>query len=481
MRQFTHRFHDSPCPTLRAVCALYALLFLLTHHGAVRAEVDQSASALCRLVVLDSESRWPVPQIRLTTTHNVSFVTDNAGVVAFDLPELMGRETWLTVHGHGYERNADGFGNRGVRITPLPGETIEIEIDRISIAKRLGRVTGGGLFAEAQRFGAHLDWKESGILGCDSVQNAVYKGKLFWAWGDTSIPNYPLGIFHMTGATTALQPLDQFEPPLKLKLDYFTDGTGNPRAIADLGGNGPTWLSGFISLQDAAGKERLVAHYAKIEPPLTTYRTGLCEWDTESESFISTRVLWNKADSDEDVSRDWEPSGHPVRWTDNNGKRWALFGDPLPRLKIPDAYETWLDPKQWKRVDAPKTILSADGNRIEIHRGAIARNDFRQRWICLFGQIHGDSSNLGEIWYCEADSPFGPWGPAVKVLTHDQYTFYNPQIHSEMTPADSPILLFEGTYTQLFSDNPERTPRHDYNQVLYRLDLDDPRLAPARN
>jgi hypothetical protein len=42
--------------------------------------------------------------------------------------------------------------------------------------------------------------------------------------------------------------------------------------------------------------------------------------------------------------------------------------------------------------------------------------------------------------------------------------------------AHSPILLFEGTYTQRFAKNPAATLRHDYNQILYRLDLDDPAL-----
>jgi len=48
------------------------------------------------------------------------------------------------------------------------------------------------------------------------------------------------------------------------------------------------------------------------------------------------------------------------------------------------------------------------------------------------------------------------------------------------TPADSPILIFEDTYTQQFADKPIPTPRYDYNQILYRLDLDDPALKPAQ-
>jgi hypothetical protein len=68
----------------------------------------------------------------------------------------------------------------------------------------------------------------------------------------------------------------------------------------------------------------------------------------------------------------------------------------------------------------------------------------------------------------------------VKVLTHENYTFYNPRLHPEFTQGESPILLFEGTYTAEFADRPEPTPRYNYNQILYRLDLDDPKLAAAQ-
>lgn len=87
---------------------------------------------------------------------------------------------------------------------------------------------------------------------------------------------------------------------------------------------------------------------------------------------------------------------------------------------------------------------------------------------------------MGHVWYAEADSPVGPWGTAVKVLSHRLYTYYNPRIHAEFSPQDSPILLFEGTFTQMFSGARVSTPRYDYNQILYRLDLDDPKLAPAQ-
>ncbi len=38
-------------------------------------------------------------------------------------------------------------------------------------------------------------------------------------------------------------------------------------------------------------------------------------------------------------------------------------------------------------------------------------------------------------------------------------------------------LDFEGAYTATFSGNKDPTPRYDYNQVMYQLDLSDERLA----
>jgi hypothetical protein len=39
------------------------------------------------------------------------------------------------------------------------------------------------------------------------------------------------------------------------------------------------------------------------------------------------------------------------------------------------------------------------------------------------------------------------------------------------------VIFFEGSYTTTFSDGAQPTPRYDYNQIMYRLDLDDARLV----
>jgi hypothetical protein len=438
-----------------------------------------AANSPCSIVVVDAENNWPVPLVELKTVHGERFVTDNAGRVAFDLPELMGRETWLHVSSHGYELPADGFGHRGFRFTPQPGGAHTIKVNRTSIAKRIGRVTGAGLFAESQKLGSEVDWKESGVLGCDSVQNAVHRGRLFWAWGDTSLASYPLGIFDASSATTAVQPLTSFEPPLHIEFDYFRDDNGAPRGVAKMAGPGPTWLSGYVSLLDQSGAERLVASYVKIKDTLTAYESGLCAWNDEAERFESVRTLWTK--SAKHPERPPMPSGHPAIVTDEQGKRWVLFGDPLPKLRCLATFEAWQDPANWEILEPQVTFASAaDGAAVKPHAGSIAWNEFRKRWVTVFHETWGKPSAFGELWYAEAESPTGPWGPAVKILSHDNYTFYNPRIHPGFTPAGSPILLFEGTYTATFADRPVPTPRYDYNQVMYRLDLDDPRLAPAQ-
>lgn len=454
----------------RRACVVVGWMVLLV--AALQAEP-------CRIEIVENGTGWPVPMIELRTTHQVRMVSDNAGLIAMDLPELMGVETWFDVIGHGYEVPRDGFGYSGVRLTPAPGKTLRVEVTRKIIAKRLGRLTGAGLFAEAQKLGDHLDWKEPGSVGCDSVQNAVHNGKLFWAFGDTTLARYPLGIFHMSSATTAIQPLSKFEPPLKLPLNYFRGSNGLPRGVAEMPGSGPTWLSGYASLPDKSGKSRLVACYVKIKPPLEAYEQGLCVWSNEEEKFIPHKTIWKKSASS--PTTPVSPDGHPCFWKDPAGKEWLLFGNPLPHLRCPATFEAWENPATWEPLKPQESLISgADGKKVIPHTGSIAWNGYRKKWVTVFMEKMGKPSAFGELWYAEATDPLGPWGRAVKVITHQNYTFYNPRLHPEFTDPTSPILIFEGTYTREFADRPAPTPRYDYNQILYRLDLDDEALQPAQ-
>ena len=114
-------------------------------------------------------------------------------------------------------------------------------------------------------------------------------------------------------------------------------------------------------------------------------------------------------------------------------------------------------------------------------RGSVNWNAHRDRWILIGCQEGGASSFLGELWYAEAPQPTGPWTSAKKIVTHDAYSFYNPVHHASFDQDGGRLVYFEGTYVNTFSGNPVATPRYDYNQLLYRLDLDDPRLRKVQS
>ncbi len=91
------------------------------------------------------------------------------------------------------------------------------------------------------------------------------------------------------------------------------------------------------------------------------------------------------------------------------------------------------------------------------------------------------ATGLGEVWYSEAELPEGPWVHALKIITHankpgDAHDFYNPTQHPFLDREGGRVIYLEGSYVNTFSGNPHPTPYYEYNQIMYRLDLADPRL-----
>ena len=123
---------------------------------------------------------------------------------------------------------------------------------------------------------------------------------------------------------------------------------------------------------------------------------------------------------------------------------------------------------------------AATKERVALHEGSVCWNEHRKRWVLIAVQQYGKPSFLGEVWYAESAAPTGPWKRAVKIVTHDKYSFYNPAQHAFFDEDGGRTIHFEGTYSFTFSGRTQRTPHYDYNQILYRLDLDDPRLKAAQ-
>ncbi len=82
---------------------------------------------------------------------------------------------------------------------------------------------------------------------------------------------------------------------------------------------------------------------------------------------------------------------------------------------------------------------------------------------------------FGELWYAEADAPTGP-GACDQDIKPQELHVLQPADPFGNDTVGFAILLFEGTFTREFSNNKEPVPRYDYNQIMYRLDLDQESL-----
>lgn len=455
---------------------------------------------------VDSETGRGVPLVRFRTTGSIEFWTDSNGWIAFSEPGLMDQEIWFHVDSPGYEVPADGFGYRGARMTTTPGKTAEIKLNRLNIAERIYRVTGQGIFRDTRILGQPVPVEipdlNSGVTGQDSVQMVRYRDQLFWLWGDTNLPHYPLGVFHITAATSPLPVPQGTDPESGISLKYFADSqTGRAKKMLPIDDPGAVWLWGLINVSDEKGRETLVAHYSRHLSLGNMVEHGIAGWDDSSQQFRKLATF--------DPSNEWQvPRGQALRHRNEEGD-FVYFAEPFVTTRVPANPEKILQPVnyealvwnatsgryEWQRRLAPATqsgeesmirdgkipnekaifqIVEKGTDRpIEMHRGSVDWNEYRKCWILIGCEANrrGDPSHLGEIWYAEAPSITGPWKEAVKIATHPAYSFYNPRHHSVLDREGGRVIYFEGTYTAMFSGNHAQTPRYDYNQIMYRLDL----------
>lgn len=482
---------------------------------------DPASGRFFTIEVVDDRTGRGVPLVELRTVNDIRLVTDSNGLVAFHEPGLDGENVFFHVRSHGYEFPRDGFGYRGKALEIREGGSATLNVHRLNIAERLYRVTGAGIYRDSQLVARPapirhpvLDGK---VFGSDSVVNAVYHGKIHWFWGDTNRPGYPLGNFHVPGATSRLPADGGLDPERGVDLAYFVGKDGFARPTAKMPGEGPTWIFGLVVLRDRSGRERMFAHYVKVRNLLEVYERGLVEFDDAAERFEKVVTFAPNLPND--------PGGHTFLRSEN-GVEYVYFATPYPLLRAradaedlahPERHEAFTCLERGSRLDQPRIDRGPDGlprygwkagtpaihpadqarllragvlkpedallalrdvdtgKLVSAHGGSVAWNAHRRRWVMIAVESAG-TSFLGEVWYAEADTPVGPWVYSRKVVTHEKYSFYNPKQHPMFDKDGGRVIFFEGTYTHTFSGNDDATPRYDYNQVMYKLDLADPRL-----
>lgn len=524
----------------RTLPALLHLLVMLAYsaHAQVPNETTREVSPTsertpagwAELRVVDEETGRGVPLVELETVNALRLVTDNAGRIALCEPGWIDREVFFHIHGHGYSVPADGFGFQGVRVRPRAGEINVIKVRRRNIAQRLCRLTGEGLYRDTVLLGYDAPLADplnpGQVAGQDSVLAVVHNNQIHWFWGDTHRMSYPLGLFRVAGAVTPLEPLSDpaFDVADGIELRYFTNGSGFARAMMPLDERpeGVVWITSLLVLPDTEGQERMLAHYTRRQGLKNEYEHGFAVFDDARSQFNSLRQL--------PLEETWRhPRGHPITY-EEGGRTYLLFGSPHPNVRVPADWNSVLDPQQYEALTCTRSDGSQDkpqldaagrpvwrwqkelppvdskteqqwieaglldaaqarfvpenadspGERIVLHSGTVRWNGFRQRWVLIAGQIGGKSSFLGEVWYAEARHPTGPFQRAALITSHDRQSFYNVCHHAFLDRDEGRVIHFEGTYTHTFSGNPYRTPRYEYNQVLYRLELDTQALRAAQ-
>ena len=217
--------------------------------------------------VVDRQTGRGVPLVELRTTNLIRHFTDSQGIVAFHEPGLMDREVFFFVESHGYEVPKDGFGYRGVRLRTTPGTTAVVKIDRLNIAERLYRVTGQGIYRDSVLTGRPVPLKNpvlnGQVMGQDSVFTCLYRGRIFWMWGDTGKPSYPLGNFAMSGAVSDLPGHGGLDPSVGVDLEYFV-GQGRLQPADGPAERARPGLAGRID--DRAGPRKATSGWSRSSP-----------------------------------------------------------------------------------------------------------------------------------------------------------------------------------------------------------------------
>ena len=501
----------SPIQGRHAVAALLAAAISVL---SLAAGAASSPGDYYRVTVLDDATSRGVPLVELRTRNEVCYYTDSNGIAAINAPDMMNHEVLFKISSHGYRYEGAYFGDRGTVLDLKPGGGTTLTIHRLNIAERLYRVTGAGIYMDSVVTGQPVPIREpllcGGVTGQDTVITCPYKGKVFWAWGDTN----GLESFNLSASAAPRSSPDKggLDPSVGVDLTYFVNEKGFSKGVCPFKVRGLKWIEGLTTVKDAAGRERLVGRVSSMR--------GL----SAAEAWVFAAFNDEKQEFDE-VAR-WDirtphRSAHPFHVMAGGREMVYIF----PFLRVPADFEKMKDLKNyeaftclepgtklergqtprverdkagrlvygWKAETDPvdegrlRRLVSQDaikpdeawfqvhdvltGKPVPARCGSVCWNEFRKRWVMIAEE------GPGQIWYAEADTPVGPWVYARKVVTHDRYSFYNPTQHPFFDQDGGRLIYFEGTYTEAFSGNREKTPRYDYNQIMYRLDLSDPRLA----
>lgn len=467
--------------------------------------------------IVCADSGRAIPLVELELENGLKLISDNDGHIAVISPDLFQQNVSFKIKGHGYStQTRDFWGNESVTCLVVPGAEKVVALKRLQLAERLYRITGAARFNHTLLAGRQPSFPpaariNSGVIGQDSLIVLPWQGKLWHFYGDT------LGLtgfnFSASCATAPLPQTGLYDPEIGIPLSYLEDENGFARPMIDTGKNGFTWIE-YVLPVEVGGRETLVAKYVQHQnldrvgdagfalfnqsrgnftvfkrisslrhhkcthPVPIKYRDQnffmLFPWEMAGEKIDAicneARHFYysclEKVSDQGDSGVIIEGDSYRLR-RDENGQiqyRWQQNGVGCSALVQKKLFDAGLM-RPSEALFAP--VLLETGERIINFNGSIVYNNFRRRWVMI-----NQGNRAGELVYAEADTPTGPWAFARRVCEFADYNLYNPVIHPWFSRGGGKTIFFEGTYTNYFSSAAGKNPEADYNQVMFKLDLE---------
>jgi len=286
------------------------------------------ATAQYKIQVVDSSTGRGVPLVELTPLGGPMLVTDSNGIAAFDQAGFMNQDVSFNLRSYGYA-------NAAQTLHPTLGGAVQLAIQRNNLAERLYRVTGTGIYKDSVAVGASVPIAQpllnANVRGQDSVQSVVYKGQIYWFWGDTLYETGALGNFRTSGARSQLPANGGLDPSAGVNLNYFVNANGWSKEMMPVPQTGLMWIDGVFTVHDVDGQERLLARNARYLDLASNVEQGLALFSDSTETFQRFQSY--------SLTAPITPQGHSFKHS-VDGQEYIYFDLTYPNVRVKS---NWFD------------------------------------------------------------------------------------------------------------------------------------------